>query len=126
MEDTMSVFNTQRCLPLLMLGCVEVSTFNSDYSMLVCDKLATCAPGALDTGFGSQDTCELSVQERLDVLRDDPSCRFDSSAAADCIAQTDSLSCEVWLMYGEPESCEEGYICQDEVAGGLLTEEVDS
>ena len=120
----MRIFNTHLCLPLALLGCVESSTFNSDYSMLVCDKLSTCAPGAMESSFDGQDTCELTVQERLDLLRDDPSCRFNASAADDCIAQTNHLSCEVWLMYGEPESCEQGYICEAAGEGSVLAEEV--
>gem|GEM_PF-5664525 len=119
----MRVLNIHLCLPLVLLGCVESSTFNSDYSMLVCDKLATCAPGALETGFGGQDTCELDVQERMDVLRNDPNCEFDSGAADDCIAQTNRLSCEVWLMYGEPESCEQGYVCHEVTSAGSLAED---
>ena len=110
----MRILNTHLCLPLVLVGCVESSTFNSDYAMLVCDKLSTCAPGAMEMSFDSQDTCELNVQERLDLLRDDPSCRFDEVAANDCIEQTSRLSCEVWLMYGEPDSCDEGYICDVE------------
>lgn len=118
----MRLLNTHLCLLSFLLGCVEESTFNTDYSMLVCDKLVTCAPGAIETGFGDQDSCELDVQERLDVLRDDPGCRFDAEAATDCLAQTDRLSCEVWLMYGEPDACEQGYICSEDSGASTLTD----
>ena len=110
-------------LSLFALGCLEGGDFNSDYSLLVCDKLATCAPGAMETGFGEQDTCEQGVQERLDILRDDPTCRFDGIAASDCLEQTARLSCEVWLMYGEPDACEQGYICGEDSSAESMSED---
>ena len=59
------------------------------------------------------------------MLRDDPGYRFDAEAAADCLAQTDRLSCEVWPVYGEPDACEQGYICSEDASSATLTDGAD-
>ena len=103
---------THALLPTLLLAaCSDGASFNDAYATMVCDKLDTCAPGALEAGFGDGSVCEQGVGERLGRLNESSDCRFDLEAAEDCLVQTERLSCEVWLMYGEPDACAETYTC---------------
>ena len=122
-EVVLKAHNTHFFLALFALGCGEASNFNNDYADLVCDKLSTCAPGAVETGFGDEYACSQDVRERMDSQRDDPTCSFDTFAAQDCLSQTQGLSCETWLMYGEPDACEQAYECSEGDAFEYLSDD---
>ena len=105
-------------VPLLslfsVLGCEdESSSFNRNYSTAVCERMTECAPGVVETAFGSEGECQSGVQGRYSGLQAEVDCHFDSEAAAACLSQTYRVSCEAWLEYGEPMACEGVYSCRE-------------
>ncbi len=101
-----------------LLGCGgDSGAFNRNYGDAVCERMSECAPGVVEAAFGTEDECYESVHGRLDRLRSDEDCRFDDDEAYACMAQTDRVTCEAWLEYGEPLACASVYVCSDDDDG---------
>lgn len=96
------------------LGCDDGrSAFNRTYSSAVCERTHECAPGIIDSVFGTEGECRATVESRFSRYQSDESCRYDEDAAEDCMSQTYRISCEVWIEYGEPGSCGSVYTCTE-------------
>ncbi len=100
-------------------GCDDGrGSFNQTYSTAVCERVNECAPGVIDAVFGSEQECQGSVVNRYAQYQADEMCTFDVEASEDCLSQTYRVSCEAWLEYGEPVSCESVYTCSSKADSG--------
>ena len=108
-------------IPFPLLGLLNLSgcggksgAFNRLYASAVCERMSECAPGVVETAFGTEDECYASDHDRLDRLRSEEGCRFDVDASDTCLEQIYRVSCEGWLEFGEPAACASVYVCSDD------------
>ena len=112
-------------LPAFLIGCgVSEDQFEDEYLQATCDKLFECTDSADieaagDFWFFGADSAECyDILTSGDTVADTGSseeeaeCSYDKSAASECLADYEALSCDDYAAASFPESCNNVYTCE--------------